>query len=97
MLEKMDVKSQFYYKVKEKKKSAPCSSTSDSINNSIKDFLQPKRNCAVPTQGEFNNPQRINPQDDKELPSPDSFTVDDDDDEQSHFLCLDLEKNQRKG
>ena len=61
------------------------------------DFLQPKRNCAVPTQGEFNNPQRINAQDDRELPSPDSFTVnDDDDDEQSHFLSRPGEESKKR-
>lgn len=93
MLEKMDMKSQSYYKAKEKKTGAPSSSKSDSTTHSINDFLKAKEATEVPTEGGFDNPQMVNTEDHREMPSSDSFTFNGDD-ESSNFLCLNMDENQ---
>ena len=50
MLEKM--------KSLKEKKSQPCPSKSELMNHSIKNFLQAKENCEVPTEEGFDNSQK---------------------------------------
>ena len=90
MLEKMDFKSQSYYKSKEKMKVASTSNKCESTSGSIKDFLKAaEEKQEVATTGESSNQHES----DKMLPS---LTESNLHGEEQDFLDLAMDENQTK-